>query len=58
MCSRTVDVRLAVDREFDEFVVVGFAALPLSLNAAVRPREGLMDATLTPAANNASMRRP
>jgi hypothetical protein len=45
------------DRELEEFVV-RFAALPLSLNTAVQAREGIMDATPTPVANNASMRRP
>jgi len=50
-------IGLEFDRELDEFVV-RFAALPLSLNTAVQPREGMMDATLTPVANNASMRRP
>jgi hypothetical protein len=50
-------IGLGFDRELDEFVV-RFAALPLSLNTAVQPRKGMMDATLTPIANNASMRRP
>ena len=57
-CSRTgrsVDdqIGLEFDRELDEFVV-RFAALPLSLNTAVQPRERMMDAV----AYNASMRRP
>jgi len=50
-------IGLEFDRELDEFVV-RFAALPLSLNTPFPPREGIMDATLTPVANNASMRRP
>jgi hypothetical protein len=50
-------IGLGFDRELDEFVV-RFAALPLSLNTPVPPTEGIRDATLTPVANNASMRRP
>jgi len=49
-------IGLEFDRELDEFVV-RFAALPLSLNTPVPPREGIMVAALTPVANNASMRR-
>jgi hypothetical protein len=61
-CSRTGrsaddKIGLEFDRELDEFVV-RFAALPLSLNTAVQPSEGMMDTTLTPVANNGSMRRP
>jgi len=42
-------IGLEFDRELDEFVV-RFAALPLSLNTPFPPREGIMDATLTPVA--------